>query len=415
MRSKYAYRDEWYRDIIDTPSSYYIEPFQIAGNLFFVGTKDSASHVIDTGEGLILIDTGYPNMGGHLLHAIWKCGFVPEDIKIILHTHGHFDHFGNTAFIKKLTQGKTYMGKEDAKMMRDEPKLTLSSYFQGIPTEMFQPDVELEDGDHIVLGNTVVEAIHTPGHSQGAMTYRFKVQEKGKDYQATLCGGAGFNTLNKTFIEETGKDFRKEFKNSLELWKQMETDIFLGNHTPQSCVEEKRERKKREKENPFILPGEWKEYIGQLETEFYQMIEEEGSDPDFCKKISIKYPSSPINTGPGGFAILSYFHGVFSFGMKKVKFFWSYYGGSIPCSACLYDIYLGSVVKNRPLVLCILDNGTKIDKLLIKQNKEGFCVSTLLIYFFFVFASSCLMSPSVRIFFEKSIPVTFPISFNTSS
>ena len=117
MRSKYAYRDEWYRDIIDTPSSYYIEPFQIAGNLFFVGTKDSASHVIDTGEGLILIDTGYPNMGGHLLHAIWKCGFVPEDIKIILHTHGHFDHFGNTAFIKKLTQGKTYMGKEDAKMM----------------------------------------------------------------------------------------------------------------------------------------------------------------------------------------------------------------------------------------------------------------------------------------------------------
>ena len=276
MRSKYAYRDEWYRDIIDTPSSYYIEPFQIAGNLFFVGTKDSASHVIDTGEGLILIDTGYPNMGGRLLHAIWKCGFVPEDIKIILHTHGHFDHFGNTAFIKKLTQGKTYMGKEDAKMMRDEPKLTLSSYFQGIPTEMFQPDVELEDGDHIVLGNTVVEAIHTPGHSQGAMTYRFKVQEKGKDYQATLCGGAGFNTLNKTFIEETGKDFRKEFKNSLELWKQMETDIFLGNHTPQSCVEEKRERKKREKENPFILPGEWKEYIGQLETEFYQMIEEEG-------------------------------------------------------------------------------------------------------------------------------------------
>ena len=145
------------------------------------------------------------------------------------------------------------------------------------------------------------------------------------------------------------------------------------------------------------------------------LLDGKGIYPDFCKKISIKYPSSPINTGPGGFAILSYFHGVFSFGMKKVKFFWSYYGGSIPCSACLYDIYLGSVVKNRPLVLCILDNGTKIDKLLIKQNKEGFCVSTLLIYFFFVFASSCLMSPSVRIFFEKSIPVTFPISFNTSS
>ena len=69
MRSKYAYRDEWYRDIIDTPSSYYIEPFQIAGNLFcryerhrfsrdrYMGKADPNRYWLS-------------NMGGHLLHAI---------------------------------------------------------------------------------------------------------------------------------------------------------------------------------------------------------------------------------------------------------------------------------------------------------------------------------------------------------
>ena len=44
-------------------------------------------------------------------------------------------------------------------------------------------------------------------------------------------------------------------------------------------------------------------------------------ESDFCRKISIKYPSSPINTRPGGFVLLSDFHGVFSFGMKNVNFF----------------------------------------------------------------------------------------------
>ena len=38
----------------------YIEPFQIFGNLYFVGTRGVSSHIIDTGDGLILLDTSYP-------------------------------------------------------------------------------------------------------------------------------------------------------------------------------------------------------------------------------------------------------------------------------------------------------------------------------------------------------------------
>lgn len=276
MKSKYAYQEEWYIDIVQNPSKYYVEPFKIAGNLYFVGTKDSASHLIETEEGLILIDTGYPNMGGHLIQAIWKCGFNPKDIKIILHTHGHFDHFGNTKFLQQLTGAKTYIGLQDAVMMENNPKLTLSSYFLGIPTEQFLPDVKIIDGETITLGNTSIKAVHTPGHSEGTMTYRFKIQEGVKKYQVTLCGGTGFNTLNKTFIEEEGLNYRTEFKESLKKWKEMETDIFLGNHTPQSNVLEKREIQKREKFNPFIQPKEWKRYIERLEKEFYKMIEEEG-------------------------------------------------------------------------------------------------------------------------------------------
>ena len=276
MKSKYAYRREWYTHMLGSPSDYYFEPFKITGNLYFVGSKDSASHLIDTGDGLILIDTGYPNMGGILLHSIWKCGFSPENIKIILHTHGHFDHFGNTNFLAKISGAKTYLGKEDAVMFEENPRLTLIDYFDGVPTEMFIPDIEINDGDKICLGNTVIEAIHTPGHSQGAYTFRFCVQDQGINYYATLCGGAGFNTLNKTFIEETGLNWRKDFEKSLDIWEGMQTDIYLGNHTPQSNVIKKREVQMKKEKNPFINPGEWKEYIRELKQSYNKMVDEEG-------------------------------------------------------------------------------------------------------------------------------------------
>ena len=71
-----------------------MKPFSIFGNLYFVGNADVGSYLIDTGDGLILIDTAYPTTRALLVQSIWEAGFNPGDIKYILHTHGHFDHFG---------------------------------------------------------------------------------------------------------------------------------------------------------------------------------------------------------------------------------------------------------------------------------------------------------------------------------
>lgn len=277
MESKYSFRSEWYNNMIEHPTDYYIDPFRIAGNLYFVGTKDSASHLIHTEEGLILIDTGYPNMGAHLLHAIWKCGFKPEDIRFILHTHGHFDHIGNTAFLKKVSGAITLMGKEDALIMKDKPELVLSYYFGGVRTEIFEPDQMIEDGMKICLGSTEIKAIHTPGHTPGTYTFQFAVREAEREYTALLCGGTGFNTLNRVFMSKYGVNYRDDFIKSINIWKRLRADIYLGNHTPQSHVMEKLIKKEVSREqNPFISPEEWGEYIQLLEKRFYEMLIEEG-------------------------------------------------------------------------------------------------------------------------------------------
>ena len=47
------------KDYYQHPAKYYMEPFRMFGNLYYVGDRKVCSHLIDTGDGLILFDSGY--------------------------------------------------------------------------------------------------------------------------------------------------------------------------------------------------------------------------------------------------------------------------------------------------------------------------------------------------------------------
>lgn len=64
-------------DMKKYPWKYYVKPFRIIGNVWYVGDKMVCMHLIDTGDGLILIDTGYPTNKYTLINAIWEAGFNP--------------------------------------------------------------------------------------------------------------------------------------------------------------------------------------------------------------------------------------------------------------------------------------------------------------------------------------------------
>ena len=54
----------------------YVKPGRIFGNLYFVGTKPSSTHIIDTGDGLILIDPGHLENFYLVVNNIWELGFT---------------------------------------------------------------------------------------------------------------------------------------------------------------------------------------------------------------------------------------------------------------------------------------------------------------------------------------------------
>lgn len=92
------------------PEQYLMEPPQTVGDLYFIGDQDVASYLTDTGGGPVILDTGYPTAQGIFIYSITVLEFRMEGIRVVLHTHGHFDHIGGTALLKELSRGVTYLG-----------------------------------------------------------------------------------------------------------------------------------------------------------------------------------------------------------------------------------------------------------------------------------------------------------------
>lgn len=107
------------------PDDFYVKPFRIAGNVYYIGNKAVCSHLIDTGAGLIVIDTSYPELDHLLINSIWEAGFNPKDIKIVLHTHLHYDHFGATNTLTKIYGAKAYVGKDEWESVQRKPELAV--------------------------------------------------------------------------------------------------------------------------------------------------------------------------------------------------------------------------------------------------------------------------------------------------
>ena len=280
MQSNIKIPVDAYMDIFKYPHKYAVHPFRIAGNLYYVGNASVSSHLIDTGDGLILIDTTFPHTYPLLVNSIWEAGFSIYDIKYILHSHGHFDHFGGTNELAALTKAKTFLGVPDARMFRERPELTLGMDCPFCYMELFTPDVEMEDGQIIALGNTEIRAVLTPGHSAGVMSFFIKVTDGNTIYTAGMQGGAGLNTLNMKFLQAFNLDISKTRNSFLEGLKKIENekvDIPLGNHPSHNKTLEKYKKMLEDSggQNPFIEPDEWQVFLSDTRNKFSRMLAEE--------------------------------------------------------------------------------------------------------------------------------------------
>lgn len=254
----------------------YVKPFRIFGNLYFVGTVPASTHLIDTGDGLIVIDPGYPQSLYLVINNICELGFRVKDIKYIVVTHGHYDHLGAVKALKELTGATVFIGKEDRTYANGEEDLTWARELGTEYYEAFEPDVLISDNDVIELGNTSILCKDAPGHTPGTKAFFFDVTDGERTLRAAMHGGVGLNSMRKAFLDQYGlsTETREKFVPAIERLMDEKVDIQLGNHVGNNDTVGKGSRM-TEDFNPFIDSTAWRHFLEQNIVRYNEMIKDE--------------------------------------------------------------------------------------------------------------------------------------------
>lgn len=253
-----------------SPWLYACAPFQIADGLWYVGNTSVSSHLFDTGAGLLLLDTTYGETGYLLIESIREAGFDPHDLRWILHTHGHIDHFGATRLLAEKYGAETFMPEIDLPLLKERADLNWCAEF-GLPYEppydyAFVPDAAVRVGDVLRFGALTVDCHSAAGHTPGTMAYVFHLP---CGLRAAMHGGIGLNTLTAAYARRfgLGNSWREAYVRSLAGLRDLPVDIVLGNHPEQSDTFGKLARRTAA-ENPFVDPGEWNRFLAETRRRY---------------------------------------------------------------------------------------------------------------------------------------------------
>lgn len=247
-----------------------LAPTQVFDNIYVFGTKSVVVWALKTTDGIILIDSMWnANDGKNIMADMEKSGLNPQDIKYILITHGHGDHYGGAQYIKNHTNAKIAMSKVDYDYM-----MKTNSGANGPNSPKPVVDFFIKNEDIIKLGDTSITVVETPGHTPGCLSFIYPAIQDGKIYTAAIWGGTGAPAeLQEKLTYKKSIDYFEKYTNKANVTIATSTHLFTENGYAK--LDAAKNRKKGEP-NPFYL-GEigFDNYLDDLRLTMDKAIEDQ--------------------------------------------------------------------------------------------------------------------------------------------
>ncbi len=257
----------------------YVEPFRLFGQIYYIGDNWVCVHLIDTGNGLLMIDAGNVGQTASIIHNIWKLGFDPADVKWIIISHCHLDHIGCANYFRRMFGTKIYMTDIETEVVRNTPEISAIQDSPDITEEFPMPDVEIREGDCLSFGKLSMEFKIVGGHTPGCIAIFFDMADNGIVKRCGYYGGFGYNCLRTEYLLDIGDIYfqaRRDYVNSINRVIDEKVDIMLGNHCNDVDLIAKSElMRSGVSENPFIDPNHWRNYLCFKRDGVLKMIEDE--------------------------------------------------------------------------------------------------------------------------------------------
>ena len=259
------------------------EPVRIVGPVYFVGTKGLGVFLFATAEGHVLMNTGMPSSGPMIVESIKKLGFKPEDIKVMINGHAHIDHAGAFAYLKELTGAKLAVMKDDVAAM-ESGDLGDFKYANDFVYPAVKVDRVLRDGDTIRMGDVLLTAYHTPGHTRGATTWIANLTVDGKAYVVAFPDGAGFNPGYRLAKNPSYPGIAEDYRRTHHMMEMLKPDIWLAQHNEYYDLAGKRQRAAKEGVAAWIDPEGYRRFVAGKKRAFENKVDDELGVPKEDRK-----------------------------------------------------------------------------------------------------------------------------------
>jgi metallo-beta-lactamase class B len=253
-----------------------VPPFRIADNLYYVGAEGVASYLITTPAGDILLDTGFRETVPLVEASIRLLGFRVEDIRVLLVSHGHFDHVGGEAAMKAATHAKLLVSPAEAPLLERGGKGDFA-FGDRLNYPPVTPDGLLKDGEAVRLGGVALVPHFTPGHTKGCTTWTMTVQDGGRARDVVFACSLStpdYQVVNNPAYPGIVEDLTRSFA----AMRALPCDIFLAAHPWEFELDRKREALQTAKPgdaNPFVDPQGYRAYIDRAQTALLQVVSEQ--------------------------------------------------------------------------------------------------------------------------------------------
>lgn len=197
-------------------------------------------YLIGTDIGYILIDTGCSNRRTNLEKELESAGCKPGNLKLIVLTHGDFDHTGNAAYLREKYGTKIAMHYDDSGMVergnmfwnRKKPNIIIRMMtpilFGFGKSKRFTPDLCIEEGYDLSEYGFDARVIYIPGHSKGSIG----ILAAGDDL---FCGDLLTN-MDKPVLNSIMDD-SEEANTSVEKLKKLRINTVYPGHGKQFPME----------------------------------------------------------------------------------------------------------------------------------------------------------------------------------
>lgn len=244
-----------------------VEPFNVAGNIYYVGTLELSSWLIVTDEGHILLDAPLDENVPLLLSNVEKLGFDPQRIRVLLNSHAHLDHAGGFSAIKAKTGARLWLSEADAELAARGGKGDFA-FGDGAAYPPVVADEILYDGRKVTLGGTTLVPMITPGHTKGSTTWTTRVCEGDREFLVVFApslSAPGYRLVDNAAYPGVIDDYHRTF----ERLARLKPDIFLATHASFFDLLAKASvRRRGVGPNPFVAPASFEEFVSRWRAQF---------------------------------------------------------------------------------------------------------------------------------------------------